>query len=214
MFTGLVAAVGRVVSREAFFEEGIRFTLAAPGFVERLSAGDSVAVDGVCLTVTGTEEDRFSVEAVRTTLSRTTLAAIGPGRPVNLEAAVRAGEPFGGHLVQGHVDGVARVLEVERAGEITFVRVELPRAVADLSVLHGSLALDGVSLTINRIEGTFAEVALIPYTWKHTALGRLTAGDRVNIEADMIGKFVKKLIGPYADSGERGRSVRAGREGD
>lgn len=196
MFTGLVETVGIVEDCEPF-EEGIRFHVAASGFAGQLSDGDSVAVDGVCHTVFGVAGEGFQFESIRTTLSRTTLGDFEPGRRVNLERAVRAGDPMGGHLVQGHVDGVGEMVEVERAGETVFLRFRMPEGVARITVLYGSIAMDGISLTVNRLFQDIAEVAIIPYTWSHTNVDRLAAGSRVNLEADMIGKYVDRLLEPY-----------------
>ncbi|MFQ5888893.1 MAG: riboflavin synthase [Gemmatimonadota bacterium] len=198
MFTGIVQAVGIVLERVSL-EGGLHFRVGAPDFAVALAAGQSVAVDGVCHTVTRADEEGFEFESIRTTLSRTTLGEWRPGRSVNLEPALATGERFGGHLMQGHVDGIGRVLEVEKAGETTFLRVRLPAEVARLTVPFGSLALDGVSLTVNGLRGDVAELAIIPYTWSHTALSRLTGGDTVNIEADLIGKYVDKLLRPYVE---------------
>ncbi len=202
MFTGLVESVGTVVSREAL-GGGIRFRLAAPGFAEALSEGESVALDGVCHTVFDVDgpNQSFQFESIRTTLSRTTLGEFEPGRRVNLERAIRAGDPIGGHLVQGHVDGTGEMTEVETAGETVFLRVRLPREIQRLTVLYGSIAIDGISLTVNRMIEDVAEVAIIPYTFQQTNVSRLRAGDRVNLEADMIGKYVDRLLEPYISTG-------------
>ena len=196
MFTGLVETVGRVVGREEF-EEGIRFRLSAAELSGKLSEGDSLAIDGVCHTVFDIDGEEFTFESVRTTLSRTTLGEFAVGREANLERAIRAGEPMGGHLVQGHVDGVASMVEVERAGETVFLRFRMPDEVARLTVLYGSIALDGISLTVNRLFQDVAEVAIIPYTWDHTNVGRLQPGSSVNLEADLVGKYVDQLLRPY-----------------
>ena len=208
MFTGLVETVGTIESSESF-EKGRRFRLRAPGFAAALSDGDSVAIDGVCHTVfdVNLERESFGFESIRTTLSRTTLGEFGPGRPVNLERAIRAGEPMGGHLVQGHVDGTGEMLEVEAAGETVFLRVRLPEEVRRLTVLYGSIAIDGISLTVNRLMGDVAEVAIIPYTLQHTNVDRLGPGDRVNLEADMIGKYVDRLLEPYRLAGSTGTTL-------
>lgn len=195
MFTGLVETVGTVRRREPR-EEGVSFAIESP-FGRDLEDGESVAVDGVCLSVVEAGAEAFRIEAIRTTLSRTTLGALEPGRRVNLERALRADDRLGGHLVQGHVDGVGEVTGLERAGETVFVRCRMPEEVARVTVLHGSLALDGVSLTVNGLEGRVAEVAIIPYTWEHTAMDRLRPGDAVNLEADLVGKYVERLIRPY-----------------
>ncbi len=202
MFTGLVETVGTIESREEF-DRGVRFRLVAPGFAESLSEGESVALDGVCHTVFDVDvsNQSFRFESIRTTLSRTTLGEFESGRAVNLERAIRAGEPMGGHLVQGHVDGTGEMTEVETAGETVFLRVRLPQEVRRLTVLYGSIAIDGISLTVNRLMGDVAEVAIIPYTFQHTNVSRLRSGDRVNLEADMIGKYVDRLLEPYRSTG-------------
>jgi len=200
MFTGLVETVGRVIDREEF-GLGIRFRLSAPGLGGSLREGDSLAIDGVCHTVFDVEEEEFTFESIQTTLSRTTLGEFVPGREANLERAIRAGEPMGGHLVQGHVDGVGVMVEVEKAKETVFLRFRMPPEVARLTVLYGSIALDGISLTVNRLFQDVAEVAIIPYTWDHTNVGRLETGARVNLEADLVGKYVDQLLRPYRDAG-------------
>jgi len=200
MFTGLVETVG-VVSERHEFEKGVRFRLAAPDLEGLLGEGDSLAIDGVCHTVFDVEGERLSFESIRTTLSRTTLGEFEPGREANLERAVRAGEPMGGHLVQGHVDGVGTVVDVEPAGETVFVRFRMPSDVARLTVLYGSIAMDGISLTVNRLFQDVAEVAIIPFTWEHTNIGRLQGGSRVNLEADLVGKYVDQLLRPYRETG-------------
>jgi riboflavin synthase len=200
MFTGLVETAGVVLRREEF-EEGIRFRLSAPDLAGALSEGDSLSIDGVCHTVFDIEGEEFSFESVRTTLSRTTLGEFVTGREANLERAIRAGEPMGGHLVQGHVDGVGEMVEVEHAGETVFLRFRMPAEVARLTVLYGSIAMDGISLTVNRLFQDVAEVAIIPYTWEHTNVRRLEGGTRVNLEADLVGKYVDQLLRPYREAG-------------
>jgi riboflavin synthase len=199
MFTGLVEAVGTVEKRDPL-EEGLSFQVRAPGFAEALTAGDSVAVAGVCQTAIRQENDTFDFEAIRTTLSRTTFGEYERGTLVNLERALRAGAPMGGHLVQGHVDGVGEVTSIERAGETVFARIAIPHEVAEITVLYGSLAVDGVSMTVNSLHGDVAELAIIPYTWEHTSFSRLQPGDRVNVEADLVGKYVQRLLEPYIAS--------------
>lgn len=201
MFTGLVQRVGTVVDRERLGDGGLSFRVRAPGFGGGLEEGESVAVDGVCQTVVERSPDVFGFQAIRTTLSRTTLADFGTGRRVNLERSLRAGDRLGGHLVQGHVDGVGEVAAVEPAGETVLVRIALPDAVAPLVVPLGSIAVDGVSLTVNRLDGDVAEVAIIPYTWSHTALDRLESGARVNLEADLVARYLRKLAAPYLSGG-------------
>ncbi|MFQ5746691.1 MAG: riboflavin synthase [Gemmatimonadota bacterium] len=206
MFTGLVEAVGEVVTREAY-EEGLRFVIAAASWGTDVEEGESVAIDGVCHTVTAVRPDGFEFTSIRTTLSRTTLGEFQPGRRVNLERPVRAGAPLGGHIVQGHVDGVGTLTAVTEARETVFLSIQMPEEVATTTVLHGSLAVDGVSLTVNALARNVAEVAIIPYTWNHTNLSRLRAGDRVNLEADLVGKVVRRLMEPYLEPAA-GRSPR------
>lgn len=198
MFTGLIEHVGEVTGREER-EGGARFTIRGPGLVPELVPGDSVAVDGVCLTVTEPPDadGSFAVDAVPTTLGRTTLGEVGAGRRVNLEPAVRAGDPLGGHIVQGHVDGVGTVVAVDREEDALVLRIRLPEAVAATTVERGSLTVDGVSLTVAGLSDGVAKLAIIPYTLGHTNLNRLEAEARVNLEADLIGKYVARLLDPY-----------------
>lgn len=189
MFSGIVEAVGRV---EAVTEidNGRKLRIATP-FAGELREGDSVAVEGTCLTATAVTGEAFETEAIATTLSRTTLGRLEVGSGVNLERALALGGRLDGHLVQGHVDGVGEVVGVHREGEHVLLDVKLPEVVAEVTVLHGSIAMAGVSLTVNAFpEPDVAQVALIPYTWDHTTLRDLTRGDGVNLEGDMIGRFV------------------------
>jgi riboflavin synthase len=191
MFTGIVAAVGDVRSVEVL-AQARRLEIGTPaGFLDGVRAGDSVAVDGVCQTVVTCDATTFMVVAIGTTLSRTTLGELEPGRRVNLELALALGERLGGHLVQGHVDGTGRVVAIEQRDEYVLLDVSLPPEVEELTVLHGSITIDGVSLTVNALPAPGrAQVALIPYTWEHTNLNRLAEGDAVNLEGDMLGRFV------------------------
>ncbi len=193
MFTGIVEAVGRVEVVTPV-ENGRTLRVAAP-FAPELREGDSIAVEGVCLTATAVDGAGFEVEAIATTLSRTTLGALTRGSPVNLERALAVGDRFGGHMVQGHVDAVGEVVAVERDGEHVLLDVRLPEVVGEVTVLHGSIAMSGVSLTVNAMPAPdVAQVALIPYTWEHTTLGDLKPGDGVNLEGDMLGRFVVEYM--------------------
>jgi riboflavin synthase len=194
VFTGIIEEVGRIGDR-AVLEAGFRFTIEADRVMEGMREGDSIAIDGVCQTVVGTRPDAFVVETIATTLSRTTFGDLRPGSAVNLERSLAFGDRMGGHLVQGHVDGTAEVVAVERRGEHVLVDVRLPADVAEITVPHGSIAIQGVSLTANAIlEGDIVQVALIPYTFDHTNLNALRVGDRVNVEGDVLGKFVASLM--------------------
>ena len=199
MFTGIVQDVGRIAAI-ARVDGGARFRIEAPGLAAELSPGDSVATAGVCLTASGRDERSFTADAVTTTLARTTLGERVVGDAVNLERAVRAGEPLGGHLVQGHVDEVAEVVALTRSGATVTLAVRVGPDVAAVTVDRGSLAVDGVSLTVAGIAHDVAEFAIIPYTWSHTTLSELAVGSRVNIEADLIGKYVRRLSAPYRET--------------
>jgi riboflavin synthase len=197
MFTGLVDDVG-VIERVSRTAAGRRFRIASA--YEGLVEGESIAVNGACLTILAHGPRWFEIAAVETTLARTTMDEWREGRRVNLERAMRADGRFGGHLVLGHVDGVARVQRVARAGDATTVDLALEGDLAELMVPHGSLTVDGVSLTVNELPtaGT-VQVSLIEHTLRHTTLGSLTMGDRVHVEADIIGKYVRRLLEAQAD---------------
>ncbi len=197
MFTGLVEAVGRVVKREPH-EGGLRFRVACE-VSDGLEPGASVSVSGVCQTVTAADGASFAFESIRTTLARTTLGSLEPGDRVNLERALRVGDRLGGHLVQGHVDGVGELLALREAGETRFLRIRMTPDVAAVTVPRGSLTVDGISLTVSDLLGPVAEVAIIPYTWSHTTLPDLEPGGRVNLEADLVGKYVHGLVQPYLE---------------
>lgn len=197
MFTGIVDAVGRVAkaTRETGNgkrDAGVSLTIRAP--YRDVKKGESIAVNGACLTVEQVVKGGFTVHAVETTVGRTLIGDWGKGRDVNLERAVRAGDRFGGHFVQGHVDGVGTVARVITQGDALLVDVRVPRDVAATTVLHGSISVDGVSLTVNAFpEAGVMQVSLVPFTRTHTTLGRLAAGDRVHVEADVLGKYVRQL---------------------
>jgi riboflavin synthase len=195
VFTGLVDDVG-IIERVTPTPAGREFRVRC-GY-DDLTEGESIAVNGACLTVRGCGPHWFTAAAVTTTLSRTTMGAWHGGRRVNLERAIRVGDRLGGHMVQGHVDGVARVTGVRSAGDARVVDLALPPGLTDLMVRHGSLAVDGVSLTVNDLPAPdVVQLSLIDYTLRHTALDTLGEGDDVHVEADMIGKYVQRLITVY-----------------
>ena len=168
--------------------------IAAP-FAADLVPGQSVAVDGACLTVRASGSSSFAVEAGVATLERTVAGGYRAGSPVNLERSIRAGDRLDGHLVQGHVDGVATFLGLERLENTRLLDFQLPQQVFCATVLHGSIALNGVSLTVNGLlNGEVCQVALIPHTWEHTSFFSLRRGDHVNVEADLVGKYVKRIM--------------------
>jgi len=194
MFSGIVETVGQVTAVRP--RDDLReITIQASGLAEELRPGDSVAVDGACLTVVGLVDGGFAVEAVGTTLSRTVAGSYGPGSRVNLERSMRLGDRLDGHLVQGHVDGLGELLEVISTGEYHLMDFRLPPIVADVTILHGSIAISGVSLTVNALPAAnVCQVAIIPYTWSHTNLAHLGLGDEVNLEGDLIGKYVGSML--------------------
>jgi riboflavin synthase len=200
MFTGIIRERGRVAHAEG--DSGARrFRIEAPATASALSVGDSVAVDGCCLTATEVADGHFAVTAVPETIGRTTLGALAPGHEVNLETATRAGEPLGGHYVQGHVDGVGRVESIEPEEEGVRMRISAPAELLRYGVEKGSIAVGGVSLTIAALSDGAFEVALVPHTLEQTTLGRAQPGDSLNIEVDILAKYVEKLVHPGTISG-------------
>ena len=207
MFTGIVEEIGEVLEVGPL-GNGRAIRIGATGILTGLALGESIAIDGVCLTVTAIRDDGFEVESVATTLERTTLGSFAAGRRVNLERALSLGARLGGHLVQGHVDGVGEVVSIQTLDELVLIDFSLPAEVAPATVLHGSIALNGISLTVNEVpaEGV-AQVSIIPFTLDHTAIGDLRVGDRVNLEGDLIGKYVRKLLGAPARGGADGADL-------
>ena len=200
MFTGLVEDVGTI--------EQLRVTPAGRELRVRcryddLTDGESIALDGACLTVREHGAHWFTVAAVTTTLERTTIGEWTTGRRINLERAMQAGARFGGHLVLGHVDGVGVVTEIETQGDARLVNVALPDGLSELMIPHGSLTVDGVSLTVNELPAPdVVQLSLIEYTLSHTALGDLRVGQQVHIEGDVIGKYVRRMLAPYQQAQE------------
>jgi riboflavin synthase len=190
MFTGLVREVGRVL----FFEQG-RLTVEAPAAAGDAEIGDSVAIDGVCLTVVAVDGSTFAFDAVPETLARTALSTLERDSSVNLEPALRAGEPLGGHYVQGHVDGVGTVRSIERERDGKRIWFDAPADLLRYVVEKGSIAVQGASLTVATTDGAGFAVALIPHTLDVTTFGALTVGARVNLEVDVLAKYVEKLLG-------------------
>jgi riboflavin synthase len=192
VFTGIVRERGRVVSLTGG-DAGLHIAIEAPETAAGATAGDSIAVSGCCLTATSALDGRFAVTVIPESLARTTLTELAEGDEVNLESALRAGEPLGGHFVQGHVDAVGRVASVDDEGESRRLWVEAPPEVIRYCVEKGSIAVDGVALTITALRADAFEVALVPHTLQVTTLGSLARGDRVNLEVDILAKYVERL---------------------
>ena len=194
MFTGLIEELGNVRSRvrRGAFQQ---LEIAAERVLDGLQVGDSVNIDGVCQTAVAIGESSFAVETVAETLARTTLGTLGIGQAVNLERALRADQRLGGHLVLGHVDGIARIRQrTEREGEHRF-EIEPPPTLARYIAGKGSVALDGISLTVAEISGDAFTIAVIPHTFDNTTLSHRRAGDSVNLEVDVIARYVERLLG-------------------
>ena len=199
MFTGIVTAVGEVRRRVAD-EGGLELTIACP--YEGLVAGESVAVDGACLTAQRVAPGEFTAHIIRTSLDRTNFSTYEVGTKVNLERALQVGDRLGGHLVQGHVDGVGTIDRVAEREDARLVDIAAPAEVARVSVPLGSITVDGVSLTVNAVPSPdVIQVSLIPFTLQHTTLGQRQPGDRVHLEADTIGKYVAQLLRARGDLG-------------
>jgi len=199
MFTGIITAIGEV-RRRSSSETGLELTIACP--YAGLAPGESIAVDGACLTVQETGDGDFTSHIIQTSLDRTNFMTYDVGRRLNLERAVRAGDRLGGHLVQGHVDGVGTVERVVQREDARLVDLRVPPQVAKASVPLGSITVDGVSLTVNAIPAPgLIQISLIPFTLQHTTLGQRQTGDRVHLEADTIGKYVAEMLRARGDLG-------------
>lgn len=208
MFTGIVEELGRVVRLETV-EDSARLTVEAPTVTQDVNLGDSVSVNGCCLTVTAVHGSTFTADLMAETLTRTTLGSQAPGDPVNLERALRASDRLGGHIVQGHVDATAEVLDHHRGEHWDLLRIGLPQEIARYVAVKGSVALDGVSLTVvdvvdapapgtgatSRVLGASLSVGLIPETLRRTTLGTRRPGERVNLEVDVLAKYAERLLG-------------------
>jgi riboflavin synthase len=192
MFTGIVAELGEVLAVEPS-QAGARLRVRG-GLSAELSPGDSIAVNGACLTATTSSADGFEADVMRQTLDLTTLGGLNAGDPVNLELPLRAEDRLGGHVVQGHVDARAAVAGVEADGFARRLRVELPEELRPLVVKRGSIAIDGVSLTVASLGPDWAEVSLIPETLERTTLGRRVPGDLVNLECDVMARYVQRML--------------------
>lgn len=196
MFTGLIEGMGWV---EAVTRQGpdAVLTVKAGFSLAESQIGDSIAVSGPCLTVTGLRGDTFDADVSAETLDKTNLGRLSPGQAVNLERALRLGDRLGGHLVSGHIDGLGRLVEKIDVGSSIRFRFELTPEMIRYVIPKGSIAIDGISLTVNQVSGNWFEVNIIPHTAKATTIGLKKPGEMINIETDLIGKYVERLVGPY-----------------
>ena len=198
MFTGLITDIG-TIERVAKTPAGREFRIRCA--YTDLVPGESIAVNGACLTVRDAASGWFTAAAVSTTLERTAMGAWDAGRRVNLERALKASDRLGGHYVLGHVDAVADITEIAQAGDAQLIDVNLPASFASLVVPQGSITIDGVSLTVNALHDDGVQLSIIEYTKRHTTLGELVAGDRVHVEADVLAKHVERLLTPWRSAG-------------
>jgi riboflavin synthase len=210
MFTGIIETLGAVADIDAG-DDTSRLTIRG-AITDGTQIGDSIAVNGVCLTATGVDGEAFTADVMAETLRRSTLGRLQPGDAVNLERAATATTRLGGHLVQGHVDGVGHVTARRPAGPFDEITIELPDDLLPYVVEKGSLAVDGVSLTVMGVQGSAITIGLIPETLQRTTLGRRAIGDMVNLEVDVIAKYVERLLEARLGAGEAGTAVgrRAG----
>lgn len=206
MFTGLIEGVGAVRNVSRSGADAV-LTVEAPFDLAEVALGDSIAVSGACLTVTRLAGSTFSVDVSAETLSRTNLGRLGPGHKVNLERALRLGDRLGGHLVSGHIDAGAELISSQEVGASLVLAYRLAPDHLRYVIPKGSIAIDGVSLTVNRVGDDFFEVNIIPHTAAQTTLNLNKPGDVVNIETDLIGKYVERLLGPRDETREEGVSL-------
>ena len=193
MFTGLVEEIG-VVEELKLLDDAVRIAVRAPKVTEDAAPGDSIAVDGVCLTVVDNANGTFTADVMRETMDRSRLSTYEAGSEVNLERALAAGQRMGGHIVQGHVDGVAEVVSRTPSEHWEVVRFTLPRQLYRYVVEKGSIAVNGTSLTVSAVGKGYFEVSLIPTTLRETTAGALAPGDPVNLEVDIVAKYVEKMV--------------------
>ncbi len=211
MFTGLVEKVGEFVNVRQR-GNGAELTVAHDGWSEEIVAGESVAVQGVCLTVVRYNEKSFTFDVLNETLSKTNLGRKKTGDYLNLERAMKVGSRFGGHIVSGHVDGAGKIADISTVGDDHLIRITCGIELAEEIITKGSIAIDGISLTVTAEGDDWFEVAIIPHTWKNTSLCQRKKNDYVNLETDVLGKYVKRYIGAYTkrDDLTMDRLVNAG----
>ena len=195
MFTGIIQSIGKVANIQKTVS-GSQLAINLKALSRKVALGDSVSINGVCLTATKKTGEIVLFDAVRETISRSNLGRLKRGNPVNIELAIRAGEPFGGHFVQGHVDGTGTIYRKYKEGKGFVIEIKTTPQITSQMIEKGSVAIDGISLTITGIGRDKFTIAIIPHTLKHTTLAGKRIGETVNLEADMLGKWLKKLIDP------------------
>jgi len=201
VFTGIVEDKGRVVRLERQGQVN-RMTLEVPMGLTELSLGDSINVDGACLTIVEKKGQMITVDISSETLQRTNLSKIREGDEVNLERALRLADRLGGHFVTGHVDGVGTIIEKRNEGDFLHIRIRIPQSVMKYIVQKGSIAIDGISLTVNECQGDEIRITVIPFTLQRTTLLEKRVGERVNVETDILGKYVESLLGRKSIEGK------------
>lgn len=206
MFTGLVEETGSLIEKKAT-GEGYQLTIGASKVMEDLDIGSSICVNGVCLTVVKKTEDSFSVDTIEETLIKTDLGDLSAGSKVNLERPLKAEERLGGHFVLGHADTTGKVVQIEELSNSHFVTIEFPAKFKHYLVYVGSVAIDGVSMTVARLEGNRFSVGVIPHTWEETIFSSKKTGDTVNLEFDVLGKYVERIMEGKADNNSAAGTV-------
>ncbi len=205
MFTGIIETVGSIAHIDRADEHAHLTVSADPSFLEGTRLGDSIAVNGVCLTAVAFDADASTVafDAVYETMRRTALGHLAVGDAINLERPLAANGRFGGHIVQGHVDATGTIASIRQFDNSYVIYVDVPRGIMKYIVAKGSISIDGISLTVVDADDRTFSVSIIPHTWEHTNLSGKRAGDEVNIETDVIGKYVERMLGAQAESGQR-----------
>lgn len=201
MFTGLIEEIGKIV-KIGLIPGGKKVRILASEILDDLKVDDSIAINGVCLTATKVETDGFWADAVGETLEKTSLAFLKEGSEVNVERALQLSDRLGGHIVQGHINGLAEIIGITQRGDNYLLEINIPEKLERYTIEEGSITIDGISLTIAQLSGTRAGLSIIPHTWNNTTLRNKKIGDKVNIETDVIAKYIEKLMNKKTDQKE------------
>jgi riboflavin synthase len=193
MFTGIIEEIGRIKDLHPF-AGGIRIIISCSEILEGTKIDDSISINGVCLTVVKISKNEFTVEAVGETLEKTTVSEFRIGDEVNLERALKFSDRIGGHLVQGHINGIGKIVFTEKLGDNYFIKIEVPKQLEKYLISEGSIAIDGISLTIAKLSKNIVGLSIIPHTWKNTILSKRKIGEFINIEIDFLARYVEKFI--------------------